>query len=155
MLKERSAGVVIFRRNGEEKYLLLHYEAGHWDFVKGNVERGEGELGCVVRETEEETGIKDLRFFQDFREEIRYFYKRGGNLVDKKVVFYLAETQTPKIKLSYEHIGFEWLRFEDAYKRLTFKNAKEVLRSARDFLLKNGKSYQSSFLNYKNSSNDL
>ena len=45
MLTEKSCGAVIFRMEGKiRKYLLLHYESGHWDFVKGNVEKGEEEL---------------------------------------------------------------------------------------------------------------
>ena len=37
-LHEKSCGAVVFKRDGEVQYLLLHYEAGHWDYVKGQVE---------------------------------------------------------------------------------------------------------------------
>ena len=39
---EKSAGAIIFRDdNGTRKYLLLHYNPGHWEYVKGHIEDGE------------------------------------------------------------------------------------------------------------------
>jgi hypothetical protein len=36
VLGEKSCGAVVYLKKGSETlYLLLHYEAGHWDFVKG------------------------------------------------------------------------------------------------------------------------
>ena len=44
MLREKSCGAVIFHKKDDStKYLLLNYAAGHWDFVKGNVEANETE----------------------------------------------------------------------------------------------------------------
>ncbi|RLG60142.1 MAG: diadenosine tetraphosphate hydrolase, partial [Candidatus Hydrothermarchaeota archaeon] len=48
MLVEKSAGVIIFRRDEEIKYLLLKYGYGHWDFVKGNIEKGENEIETII-----------------------------------------------------------------------------------------------------------
>ncbi len=130
MPREKSCGAVVYREDGERKYLLLHYEAGHWDFVKGNVEPNEAERDTVVRELREETGITRARFIGNFREEISYFYRRGGKTIFKKVTFFLIETEDSAVKLSHEHIGYEWLTFTHALKRLTHGNAKKVLRRA-------------------------
>ena len=134
MPSEKSCGAVIFRRNGTRKYLLLHYEGGHWDFVKGHVEKGENERETVLRETEEETGITDLKFMEGYRELISYFYRRAGRTVRKEVVFYLLETDTEQVRLSREHVGFDWLTYDRAMERLTYKNAKDTLQKAQDFL---------------------
>jgi bis(5'-nucleosidyl)-tetraphosphatase len=134
MPRENSCGAVVFRENGEREYLLLHYEAGHWDFVKGNIEPNESEKGTVIRELREETGILRARFIDDFREEISYFYRRGGKTIFKEVIFFLIETKDTEVKLSYEHIGYEWLTYQHALKRLTHGNAKKVLRRANTFL---------------------
>ncbi len=135
MLNEKSCGAVVCSRNNSElMYLLLQYEAGHWDFVKGNVEKGETEQETALRELREETGITDARFVNNFRQSISYFYKRKGSLVRKEVIFFLIETKTTKIQLSFEHIGFEWLPFEQAMIKLTFKNARDVLQKANDYL---------------------
>ncbi|MFQ5815135.1 MAG: bis(5'-nucleosyl)-tetraphosphatase [Candidatus Hydrothermarchaeaceae archaeon] len=132
-----SAGAVVYRREeGNTKYLLLHYQSGHWDFPKGNVERGEAERETVAREVAEETGISDVVFREGFREEIRYFYMREGRTIFKKVVFYLTEARTHEVKLSYEHIGYDWLSYEEALGRLTYRNAKDILKKAHDFLVR-------------------
>lgn len=132
--KERSAGAIVFRKNKEIEYLLLHYEARHWDFPKGHIEEKETDLQTVKRETEEETGIKDTEIVHGFKEKIHFFYKLKGELISKDVVFYLAKTKTKQVKLSYEHIGFEWLPYEKALKKLTFKTAKEIFEKANKFL---------------------
>lgn len=134
---EKSAGAVIFRKErGIVKYLLLHYESRHWDFPKGHIEKGEKELETVKREVEEETGLKDLEFIEGFKEWIKYFFRYKEKNVFKIVTFYLAETKTEKVEISFEHIDYKWLPYEEALEQLTFKNAKEILERANDFLKK-------------------
>ena len=124
----------MFLKNSEVKYLLLHYEAGHWDFVKGNVEPNESEKDTVIRELREETGIVGAQFIDDFREKIEYFYRRQGVTIRKEVIFFLIETHTEKVELSYEHVGYTWLDYQSAMERLTFKNAKASLQKAHALL---------------------
>ena len=124
----------MFIKASEVKYLLLHYQAGHWDFVKGNVESGESEKDTVVRELREETGIADAKFVENFREEIEYFYRRQSTTIHKEVVFFLIQTRTEEVKISYEHVGYTWLNYQHALEKLTFKNAKSVLQKAHDIL---------------------
>jgi 8-oxo-dGTP pyrophosphatase MutT (NUDIX family) len=138
MPSEKSCGAVIFKRDGNRKYLLLHYEGGHWDFVKGHVEKNESETDTVRRETEEEAGIRDLAFIQGYRQPISYYYKRAGKTVYKEVIFYLVEARTDAVRLSREHVGYDWLPYDKAQYRLTYKNAKETLRKAHEFLDKLG-----------------
>jgi 8-oxo-dGTP pyrophosphatase MutT (NUDIX family) len=135
MPSEKSCGAVIFKQNSERKYLLLHYEGGHWDFVKGHVEGDETETETVLRETREEVGITELSFIEGFRHRISYYYRRAGQTVFKEVIFYLLETKTDSVRLSREHVGFDWLPFDKAYERLTFKNAKDTIKRARDYLV--------------------
>lgn len=134
MPDETSAGAVVFSKDKEIKYLLLHYGAGHWDFPKGNIEKGEQEKETITREIKEETCIAEISFAEGFKEKIKYFYRREGKLISKEVVFYLCETKEEKVKISHEHIGYEWLNYEDALKRVTFKNSREILKKANSFL---------------------
>jgi bis(5'-nucleosidyl)-tetraphosphatase len=134
LLREKSCGAVVFLKNTDVKYLLLHYEAGHWDFVKGNVEPNESEKDTVIRELREETGIADAQFIEGFREKIEYFYRRQGATIHKEVIFFLIQTHTEKVELSYEHVGYTWLDYQSAMERLTFKNAKAALQKARELL---------------------
>jgi 8-oxo-dGTP pyrophosphatase MutT (NUDIX family) len=136
MLSEKSCGAIIYLKNVSEiLYLLLHYASGHWDFVKGNVETNETEKETVVRELREETGITDAHFISDFREKIEYFYRRRqGETVHKEVFFYLMETRTENITLSFEHVGSIWLNYTQAIEKLTFKNAQVLLEKVDLFL---------------------
>lgn len=136
MLVEISSGAVVFRQDmiATRQYLLLHYEGGHWDFPKGNIEKNETAELTARREISEETGIEDVRFIPGFAEKISYFYKRDRHTVSKEVLFLLAETRTEKVILSYEHIGFEWLDYKGAYERITYRNSKNVLEKAERFL---------------------
>lgn len=138
MTQKKSCGAVVFKKNKEVRYLLLHYEAGHRDYVKGEVENGESEKDTVLRELGEETGITDGRFIGDFREEISYFYKMRGKTVFKEAVFFLVETRTDDVRLSHEHIGYEWLDYTKALERLTYRNAKDVLEKAHNYLRDQG-----------------
>ncbi len=137
MLGEKSCGAIVYLKKGSETlYLMLHYEAGHWDFVKGNVEANETEKETVVRELREETGITDAHFIEGFKQKIEYYYRRQGETVHKEVIFFLMETNTETITISFEHIGSIWLDYAQAMKKLTFKNARELLNKANDFLNK-------------------
>jgi 8-oxo-dGTP pyrophosphatase MutT (NUDIX family) len=139
MLREKSCGAVIFYKSDEStKYLLLNYAAGHWDFVKGNMEPSETEQQTVVRELQEETSIANAYFLEGFREAIVYFYRRQGQTIHKEVVFYLMESYTDKVQLSFEHVGYVWLDYPHALEKLTFKNAKDTLQKAHAYLKKNG-----------------
>jgi len=134
--QEKSCGLVIFRDDNPRLYLLLHYPAGHWDFPKGHVEPGESERDAAVREGQEETGLRNVSFIGGFRERIEYTYMKSGRPSHKEVFFFLASTTdaADSVRLSYEHVGFEWMPYDAALKRLTYENAKGVLRKAEAFL---------------------
>ena len=88
----------------------------------------------VVKECKEETGIEDIEFADGFREVMNYFYKRGEETMHKEVVFFLAKSAAEEVTISKEHIGYAWLGYENAFKKLTFNNAKELLRKADKFI---------------------
>ena len=135
MIEETSAGIVLFRKEGSKKlFLLLHYPSGHWDFVKGKMEQGESTHQTAIREAQEETGITDITFVENFEEWIEYNFKYQGELVQKKVVFFLAETKTEEIKISHEHSGYTWMDYNSSMEKTTFDNAKTVLTKAEKLL---------------------
>jgi bis(5'-nucleosidyl)-tetraphosphatase len=156
MPRENSAGAIIFRKEGLEKspriyYLLLHYapsepgRRGQWGFAKGHVEKKETDEQTARREVFEETGIKDLKIMPGFKKIEKYFFKKNYGMkgearkkapwVFKTVVFFVAETKTKKIRLSDEHIDFVWLPISQAIKKTTFKNSKDMLKKANQFII--------------------
>lgn len=138
---EKSAGAVIIRKEkGKTYYLLLHYPSNprapkdYWDFPKGHIEKGETELETVAREIKEETGLRNIEFVDGFKERIKYFFKDKDKTVFKIVTFYLIEVKEKEVNISFEHIGYQWLVYNEAQKELNFKNAKNILQKANDFL---------------------
>ena len=133
MLEERSAGAILYLDSTDDKlYLLLNYPSGHWDFVKGNIEKDETLKQTVLREIKEETGISQVNFVDDFEDKIEYYYQRDGELVHKEVIFFLAKTTTREVTLSDEHLDYTWLTFNDAIKKLTYKSAQKLLRKIKE-----------------------
>ena len=152
-VKSATQGVAVSNQAGQfdginkmvPHYLLLNYPSGHWEFAKGHIEEKENFEKTIRREVEEETGINNLKIIPGFKEYSKYFFRKIYGLkgeakkkapwVFKLVVFYLAETKTEDIKISKEHKGFIWLPFEQAVKKVTYKNAKELLKKAHNYLL--------------------
>ena len=137
MIEETSAGIIIFRKeNSKILFLLLHYPSGHWDFVKGKMEEDETIRQTAIRETREETGITDIVFSDDFEEWIEYNFQFQGEIVHKRVVFFLAETKTKQVSISHEHLDYTWMDYQTAMEKTTFDNAKLILSKSKSLLTK-------------------
>ena len=133
---EKSAGIVLFTNNSNKnEFLLLNYPQGHWDFIKGKIEQNETAHETALRETREETGISNIEFIDSFEEWVEYDFRFKKENIHKKVIFFLAKTSEKKIRLSHEHNDYVWLEYDDALKKTTFENAKNVLSKANEFLL--------------------
>ena len=132
---EKSAGIVLFRNDSNKtEFLLLNYPQGHWEFIKGKVEKNETTHETALRETKEETGISNIEFIDGFEEWVEYDFKFKKEDIHKKVIFFLAKTDEKNIHLSHEHNDYIWLEYNDALKKTTFENAKNVLSKANEFL---------------------
>ena len=137
---EKSCGLVVFNSN---KILLLKYsanntqgEGGHWDFPKGHVEQNETELETALRELEEETGISKVEIIADFRHSISYTFSRRSESISKEVIFFLASTVEKRVTLSHEHIDYAWLDFNNALEKLTYDNARQILKKVLPYIKK-------------------
>ena len=143
---ERSAGIIFFKNIPEgRKYLVLHSsrEPGskrpeHWDFPKGLLDKGEDGISAAKREAKEEVGFEDFEIIVEFKETAQYFKKQEGKTILKFVAMFLARTGDDKVKLSWEHDKYEWLSFAEAYRRITYKPLKNVLKKADEFLQRQG-----------------
>ena len=130
-----SAGIILFNENkGVRSYLLLKYPTGHWDFIKGKIEENETPHQTSIREAREETGITDIELVDGFEEEIEYFFRSNNDNVHKKVIFFLAKTNSEQVILSNEHRSFIWLNYVDALKKVTYENAMNLLKKSEVFL---------------------
>ena len=132
MIKSKCCGSIIFR---DGKYLLVKHKeegGGHWDFPKGHIEQGESEEETALREIYEETGLK-VEIIKGFKESINYI--DNINNEDKTVVFFLCKADSSEIKhKTDEVIDSVWLDYEEALKKVTYDNAKKLLKKAEEFL---------------------
>lgn len=114
MSNRLSAGVVVVR-NLKGTWLFLMLRAyRNWDFPKGLVEAGEQPFDAAIREVEEETLIRDLRFTwgEAYMETAPYSHKKVAR-------YYVAETPTEAVTLPVrpelgrpEHNESRWVTFE-------------------------------------------
>ena len=132
MVYEKSCGAVLYRNQDELRVLLIKQARnGNWSFPKGHVEEGETEIETAVREVREEVGL-EIEPVSGFRETITYNPKAN---VKKDVVYFVSRSQSPIVKLQKEEVSdYKWLRPREAFKTLTFKNDKDVLKKALNFL---------------------
>ncbi len=135
MAYEKSCGSVLYRTQNEFRVLVIKQARNNnWSFPKGHVEAGETEQETAIREVFEEVGIK-VSLIDGFRETINYNPRAG---VNKDVVYFVADSKLQAVKLQKEEVSdYKWLRPAQAFKTLTFKNDKDILKKALDFLKKN------------------
>lgn len=142
-IREFSAGIVPFRLlTGERKYLIL--KSGLtlkelWEFPKGQIEEGEDSLTTAVREFQEETGIQDCAVVPGFKKVLKYFYRRGKDLVAKTVTYYAGEVSTTRVKISHESTDYEWVTLEEAPRFVRHKNIMDLLQEVDVFLMEREK----------------
>ena len=142
----RAAGLIIFRRKcfrAPLEYLLLQasYRRHHWTPPKGHVDQGESDMETALRETEEESGLKQgsLNVMENIRRTLNYevWGKR------KTVIYWLAELKDydAPIRLSKEHQDFKWLSVESACELLhdttgaALREVDHEIRKVRDFYI--------------------
>jgi bis(5'-nucleosidyl)-tetraphosphatase len=143
MKKEVSAGVIIFNQDDGLKFLFLfkhkQNRQPYWDFAKGKVDNEESFKKTAIRETEEETGLRELTF-DDWKYEVNYkFTNKKGELVDKYVHFFLAESKDTNVIISKEHEDYAWLTYDETMDKLIHEDAKQLVTKAFKHILEKQK----------------
>lgn len=129
MKEEKSCGCIVL--NNANQVLLIHHNAGHWDFPKGHVEEGETEIQTAIREVKEETGI-DVQVNEKYRYTTKYSPKED---VIKEVVFFLATNINDNKKAQLEEVSeVKWFKFEDALKTITYDTSVNILKKLQEDL---------------------
>lgn len=142
MEREKTIGIIVFRRQGHAiKFLLLHKRGQYWAFPKGHAEASETELETARRELAEETGITKIKVIDDFK--VEYDFDFDTDIKDgvkekiyKRAVLFLGQTDQTEVKVSDEHLDYGWFDFETALKRAFHQEGQNVLKQAYQFLLK-------------------
>ncbi|CAD6997660.1 bis(5'-nucleosyl)-tetraphosphatase [asymmetrical] [Ceratitis capitata] len=138
-MAKRAAGLVIFRRIGEQiQYLLLRASYGdfHWSSPKGHVDPGEDDFTTALRETKEEAGYseEDLIIYHDKKKVLNY----KVNDKPKVVIYWLAQLKDPNKEpmLSDEHVEMKWLSKDDAKRTVGYKDNQDMIDEFHEIILK-------------------
>ena len=139
MRLEFSAGAVVYKEDEEGKplFLLLMKENKEYDIPKGHIEKGESSAEAARREIREETGL-EVDFTPGFSEVTKYFFRRKKTRVIKTNRIFLAKVKDPEVRVSEEHIGYDWLGYEELQKRIRYKNTRQLFATAMDYIRRMG-----------------
>lgn len=143
MIKEYSAGAIVFRRTAGEPLFLLIYtrKSRNWGFPKGHRDEGESLHDTALREIREESGISEVAFIEGFEHELVYpitskLPGHEGEPAEKHAVYFLAETPQEKVTIDgNEIIDHRWAGYDEALSLLRFDAVKSMLAAARDIVL--------------------
>jgi ADP-ribose pyrophosphatase YjhB (NUDIX family) len=133
---ERSAGGVVVRSiDGVLHVLLIRDPYQNWGLPKGHLETGEESGEAALREVAEETGLADLELGQELAT-IDWYFRARDELVHKFCAFYLMRSTEgdPLPELAEGISECVWLTLPDAEARISYDNAREVVRVAREAL---------------------
>ncbi|HET9153643.1 MAG TPA: NUDIX domain-containing protein [Solirubrobacterales bacterium] len=112
MAAKRSAGILLFRRHGDEtEFLLVHpggpywarKDAGAWSIPKGQIEDEEEPSACAIRELEEELG-KAPELDPAALIELGSIRQRAGKVVEA----WAAEADFDPASLASNVFAMEW-----------------------------------------------
>lgn len=133
--KEKSCGAVVYKiEENEVLFLLVQQKAGHYGFPKGHVEENETEEETATREIKEETNL-DVKLNTNFRVVTTYY--PISNVI-KDVVFFIATPISNNIIAQQEEIAnIIWCDYENALKKLTHQDNKNILGAALKFIKNN------------------
>lgn len=129
---EQSAGGVVVRRAADGPLFLLIRDPYHnWGLPKGHIEEGETAEQAARREVAEETGVRDLELLGDVAT-IDWYFQDRRDRVHKFCRFFLfaSATSDTRPEAGEGISACVWLPYEDALERITYDNAREVLREA-------------------------
>ena len=133
MKQEKSCGCIII--NDKNEVLLIHHNAGHWDFPKGHVEEGETEMETAIREVKEETNI-DVEVNEEYRYSTKYSPKEG---VIKEVIYFLARNISDNKQAQLEEVSeVRWVNVDEAIDKITYDSSREILMQLKNDLEKKG-----------------
>lgn len=134
MIHKHSAEGVIVVQN---KVLTISWTTHNYiAFPKGGINNGETSERAAVREVFEETGYK-ARIILPIKS-YTHDFSEGGRHNRKTVDYYLMElvdgsAPTPKREKGEDFENL-WLDIHEAYKKLTFDDAKDALKIAQEII---------------------
>ena len=127
--------------HAETQYLVLQRAKeetlypGLWQIVTGTMKKNERALTAAMREVKEETGLIPQRCWT-----IPYvdtYFDLAKDKIQLVPVFAVELDPSSIVRISSEHQKFEWLRFEEARRRLVWPGQRHSLDIVQEFIVGN------------------
>lgn len=124
-------GVKGIIQNNENKILILkNRQKGFWDLPGGRVQKDESIIDALLREVDEETGLKEfqsikslLMFLSNIKIPLEEYFKNPNtDDIHAGLIFYYHHcilTLNQPIRLSSEHLEYQWVSVGMAKSLLT------------------------------------
>ena len=128
MIKEYSAGIILFDLKQKKVFLVQQKHGEHWGFCKGHIEKNEDILQAAKRELYEEGGlIADKRLCDEiFHEEYQFFC--NNKLIAKDVAYFVYSADEIDFSICRDEIlKAGWFTVEKAMKLITFEQTRNIL----------------------------
>lgn len=125
--------------DGVAHVLVIRDPYDHWGLPKGHLEPGEDEPTAALREVEEETGLTDLSIGAELGC-IDWYFRADGHPVHKFCTFFLIHSPegatVPEVAEGITECV--WLGLDEAVGRISYDNAREMVRVAAKHLIAAG-----------------
>lgn len=143
-----TSGAIVFRKDEETnsyKFLVVqrakddHFPL-HWEFPRGSCDGNETTVNCMMREVEEESGlkVKPIKYLG----KTEYFSEKHQNIT--KCFIFLAQAKSDKIKINsngaHEHEDGKWL-VPEVVRTMVLSDQQIFIDRALEYL-KNDHNYQ-------------
>lgn len=140
VIASRIVEVCVFRfRNTKPEYLLLKRADNEtiypsiWQLISGSIDEGEKAYTAALREMNEETGFKPLRFWVvPF---VNAFYDPGYDAVNLSPFFAAQVPTDAEPTLSVEHQRHLWLPYDQARKKLVWPGQRQGLSVVHEYII--------------------
>lgn len=141
IVREPTAGGIVFRRNGKEdiEILLIQDAKDRWTIPKGHIEEGETAVVAARREIGEEAGLNEVDML-GWLGKIHFRYRRIDKLVLMTTQIYLvrAKGDTDAIKKEEWMKGIKWFSFAEALDLIEYEDIGRLMLLARKRIRQEG-----------------
>ncbi len=131
VVREPTAGGIIFRRNGKSKeleILLIQDAKNRWTIPKGHIEEGETAKETAAREITEETGLQEMKVM-NWLGKINFRYRRGSSLVLMTTEIFLVQGlgDTDDLKPEDWMNGIKWFPATEALDKIEYEDIGKII----------------------------
>lgn len=125
-----AAGGFVLNEKGE---VLMMFRRGKWDLPKGKQDKKESPEACAVRETEEETGLKNIKLISPLIT-TWHTYHEGSRFILKETKWFIMKTPGGQSLIPQTEEGItklEWVKKSEIKKYLpdSFSSVEDVLKA--------------------------